>query len=491
MFESAEIPHKIPADQYKAEVPELREALLDCQLEMMEQKKFSTIILINGMEMAGKGDTVNRLLEWLDPRLVRAYAFDVATEEEERFPPPWRYWRVMPPRGRMAIYFRSWYTEPFKRYLRGEFGWAELDQAVEEIVLTERMLAQEGVVILKFWLHLTKEQQKRAIKRTEADPRNSWRVTDEDRESYKMYAKVREMAQHALRITDRAEAPWQVIPAADHRYRDLAVGRTVLTAIRQRLTEPPPVMPPPATRPIEPIDGRRLLDDIDLSKTIDRGDYSKRLQELQARLNGLSRDPKFRQRGAVIVFEGSDAGGKGGAIRRMTRVLDARYYRVAQIAAPNEEELRRPYLWRFWRRVPARGMIRIFDRSWYGRVLVERIEGFAAEADWLRAYSEINQFEGQLARHGIVVIKFWLAISKDEQEQRFKAREETGYKRHKLTDEDWRNREKWDDYILAASEMIERTTTRHGPWTIVEAEDKRYARVKVLETVCDRIESAL
>ena len=205
----------------------------------------------------------------------------------------------------------------------------------------------------------------------------------------------------------------------------------------------------------------------------------------------MSRDKRFRERNCICVFEGNDAAGKGGAIRRITRSLDARFYRVIPVGAPAEEERAQPYLWRFWRHLPRQGRFTIFDRSWYGRVLVERVEELCSEHDWMRAYTEINEFEEQLINHGTILTKFWLAITPEEQLQRFQAREETGYKRFKITDEDWRNRARWPDYERAVCDMVDRTSTEYAAWSLVEANDKRHARIKVLRTLCENLEKNL
>ncbi|HJL15420.1 MAG TPA: hypothetical protein RMH99_07195, partial [Sandaracinaceae bacterium LLY-WYZ-13_1] len=240
------------------------------------------------------------------------------------------------------------------------------------------------------------------------------------------------------------------------------------------------------------VDGRTVLDTLDLSARLDKKTYGKRLEELQGRLNLLTREPSFREKHALVaVFEGMDAAGKGGAIRRVTAALDARVAHVVPIAAPTDEERARPYLWRFWRHVPGRGRVVVFDRSWYGRVLVERVEKLASAADWARAYSEINEFEQQLVDHGIAVVKLWLQIDAEEQLERFRERQQTGFKRYKITDEDWRNREKWNEYRIAVNDMIERTSTELAPWTLVAANDKRHARIRVLEALCDGLEKAL
>ena len=219
--------------------------------------------------------------------------------------------------------------------------------------------------------------------------------------------------------------------------------------------------------------------------------YETELAQWQGKLAELSRDPRMRQCALICAFEGVDAAGKGGAIRRVTAALDARQYQIIPVAAPSDEERAQPYLWRFWRHIPRLGRITIFDRTWYGRVLVERVEKFCSEEDWRRAYSEINDFEQQLVDGGAVLVKFWLQISREEQLRRFKEREKVAFKRFKITEEDWRNREKWDAYHDAVCDMVDQTSTAHAPWTLVEANDKRHARIKVLKTICSQLESAM
>jgi len=295
-----------------------------------------------------------------------------------------------------------------------------------------------------------------------------------------------------LRSTSTAESPWTIVEGTDPRYRYLTIGKAILRAMRHRLDaaeaplheEPiPPIMPT--------IDNLLILKTLDLSKRMSKSDYEDELEKYQGKLNLLTRHNNFKKLSIVVLFEGNDAAGKGGSIRRITQALDARQYRITPIAAPTDEERAQPYLWRFWRNIPRRGRFAIFDRSWYGRVLVERVEGFCPHAVWMRAYREINDFEEQLVRNRTVVVKFWLAISQEEQLKRFKAREKIGFKRFKITEDDWRNREKWDAYELAVCDMIDRTSTEIAPWTLVEANDKCYARIKVLKTLCDRIEKAL
>jgi polyphosphate kinase 2 (PPK2 family) len=281
------------------------------------------------------------------------------------------------------------------------------------------------------------------------------------------------------------------VAAADPEFRTLTVAKTLAAAIRQRLEGPRQIMTITAPPPIPPVDGRRLLDALDLTAKLDAREYKQRLAALQGRLNALTRSKHFRRRAAVLAFEGADAAGKGGAIRRVAGAIDARYFRIVPVSAPTDEERAHPYLWRFWRHLPRHGHVTIYDRSWYGRVLVERVEGYADQDDWLRAYGEINDFEEDLVRDGVILAKFWLAISPGEQLRRFKQRQTTGYKRFKIGADDWRNRKKSEAYAAAANDMFERTSTGLAPWTLVPAEDKRFARVRVLEAICERIEKAL
>ena len=492
MFESAEIGHKIDKNLYKTEEPVLREALLDAQYELKERGEFPVIILINGVDGAGKGETINLLNEWMDPRLISTRAFGAASDEERERPRMWRYWRALPAKGRIGILFGSWYTDPIMHRVAGELKTAEFDRQIDEIVRFEKMLAHEGVVLLKFWFHLSKDKQKKRLEQLEKDPKTRWRVTEQDWQHFKQYDKFVSVSERVLRETSTAEAPWIVVEGEDANYRSLTVGKLLLKEMRKGLEvqakeraelDAAPLLPP--------IDNLQLLHTLQLDQEYSKKDYNEELEKLQGRLNLLSRHPKFNEHSVIAVFEGNDAAGKGGSIRRITSALDARQFAIIPVAAPTEDERLQPYLWRFWRHIPRKGRISIFDRSWYGRVLVERVEGFCKEAAWMRAYGEINDFERQLVEDGAIVVKFWLAISKEEQLIRFKEREQIGFKRFKITEEDWRNREKWDDYVCAVGDMVERTSTDIAPWTLVEANNKYYARIKILKTLCDAIEKAL
>ena len=492
MFESAELGHRIDKATWTKEVPALREALLAAQGDVLAAAKFPVILLVGGVDGAGKGETVNLLNEWMDPRHIQTHAMGDPSDEERERPGMWRFWRELPPKGKLGIFFGSWYTAPIVDRVLGTTGKGDLARSIDEIVRFEKMLTDEGALVVKYWFHLSKKAQRARLEALEADPKTRWRVTPTDWKRFERYDDFRRISGHVLRRTSTADAPWIVIEGADARYRGMTAGKVLLEAMQKRLAAGARRAPTVAAPPLRAaIDERNVIASIDLSTKVDKKRYERELEKWQGKLNLLSRDPRFREIAVAAVFEGSDAAGKGGAIRRITGALDARTYRVVPVAAPTEEERAQPYLWRFWRHVPRRGRVAIFDRSWYGRVLVERVEKFCEPADWMRAYQEICDFEEQLVRHRTVVVKFWLAISKEEQLARFKEREQTGWKKFKITAEDWRNREKWDDYERATCDMVERTSTNSAPWTLVGANDKYAARLQILKTLCRAIEKAL
>jgi polyphosphate:AMP phosphotransferase len=491
MFESAEIGHKLSKSEYRREEPKLRQELLRAQYDLLDNGKFPVVILVNGVDGAGKGETVNLLNEWMDPRHIRTHAFGAMTDAEREHPEMWRFWQALPPKGHIGILFGSWYTDPILKRVMGHEKRARFETRLEHIRHFERMLVAEGALILKLWFHLSKPAQKKRFKELMASRKTAWRVGPGDWERFKHYDEFVDVCEDGLRETSTGEAPWQVIEGSDPEYRSLTAGKLLLDALDARLKGAAPRVSPPAPPPKAPLDKRNVLNSLDYARALKPKDYDKRLDSAQARLNQLTRNRKMQERSLVMVFEGMDAAGKGSTIRRMTRAMDARYYRVIPVAAPTDEERAQPYLWRFWRHIPGHGKAVIFDRSWYGRVLVERVEGFCSDADWMRAYPEINDFEEQLADAGAIVAKFWMAVTPQEQLRRFKEREKIAYKRFKITDEDWRNRKKWPQYERAICDMIERTSTEVGPWNLIAANDKLLARVTVIEKLCDHIESRL
>ena len=490
MFESAEIGHKLDKARFKREEPKVRKRLLDLQYRLLEKSKFPVIILVNGVDGAGKGETVNLFNEWMDPRHIRTHAFGPLSDMERDRPEMWRFWQALPPKGHIGILFGSWYTDPIVQRVMGNDKRARFDRRLERIRHFERMLVSEGALLLKLWFHLSKKAQKKRLKELASSKKTAWRVTREDWRNFDRYDEFIDVCEDALRETSTGEASWEVIEGSDHEYRSLAAARLLEDALAARL-KAAPVLSPPAPPPAPPIDGRTLLASFDYKRRLDRDRYAKKLAKLHERLALLTRSKKMRERSLVMVFEGMDAAGKGSTIRRITPAMDARFYRLIPIAAPSQEERAQPYLWRFWRQIPGHGRAVIFDRSWYGRVLVERVEKFCSENDWMRAYSEINEFEEQLAESGAIVAKFWLSITPQEQLKRFKARQDTPYKRFKITDEDWRNRRKWPAYARAVNDMIERTSTDPAPWNVIASDDKLFSRIETLERLCERVEACL
>ena len=491
MFESAEIGHRITKARYKREEPKLREALLEAQFDLLQKQDFPVLILVAGVDGAGKGETVNLFNEWMDPRHIRTEAFESGDGADSGRPRMWPFWRSLPRKGNIGMFFGSWYTQPISERANGRSKKSVFGQELERIRHFERMLAAEGVLLLKLWFHLSKDAQRKRLKKLGANPLMSWRVSSRDREHLRNYERYARISAETLRETSTGEAPWQIIDGSDPHYRALTAGQLLLDAMRRRLDGPAPTMSPPAPPPAPSLDGRDLLNSLDYRARIAPTRYEKQLEKAQARVAVLTRDKRIRDRSLVCVFEGMDAAGKGSTIRRLTRAMDARFYHVVPIAAPSDEERAQPYLWRFWRHLPRHGHATIFDRSWYGRVLVERVEGLCSEYDWMRGYHEINEFEEQMAESGTIVLKFWLSITAEEQLKRFRERQKIAYKRHKITQEDWRNRKKWPKYERAVCDMIERTSTVHAPWHVVPANDKRFARVTVLQTLADTLEAQL
>jgi len=491
MFETAELGQKVDKETYLHEAPRVRAALLDAQRELAESDS-SVIAIVTGVSGGGKSETVNLLLEWMDARGIHTHAMQKPTDEEQQRPPMWRFWRELPPRGRIGIFFGAWYAQPLLDCALGRISRAELDLALDQILKFESMLHREGVLLLKFWLHLSRDAQKKRLTELETDPSQRWRVRKRDWKLFKLYDVHRRIAEDVLRRTGTGEAPWSVVEGTDRRHRNLTVSRILLDALRLNLAQGKPESPAADAKPVHLVPPAvNVINRLDMSLALEIGPYKTELVHAQGELGLLSRRLRKQQRSLILVFEGPDAAGKGGAIRRLTVAMDARDYRVISISAPTDEERAHPYLWRFWRRLPYQGQVAIYDRSWYGRVLVERVEAFARPDQWQRAYDEINQFEEQLTDFGIIVLKFWLAITPDEQLRRFHERQSTAHKQYKLTEDDWRNRDRWDSYEAAACEMIEKTGTAAAPWVLVEANNKEWARVKVIKSVVQHVAAAL
>jgi polyphosphate:AMP phosphotransferase len=513
MLELIDLDLAVSKEDYEQQFP-----LLQLELGELQRKAraagLPVIVVFGGWDASGKGTIINRISQALDPRGFKVYCIESPNNTERMHPWMWRFWNKLPAAGDWSIFDRSWYRRVLEERIDGSVGGAAAAQALDDAQSFERELAQNGAVIVKFWLHITKREQKRRFKKLLADKATAWRIGREGRRQHKHYDAWTPLVEEMIAKTDTAEAPWTIVEATQRRYARLSVFRTLVKVLGEALEKaeqaakgeggretkekaatvsplPSPLSPPAPGAAIPESSATTILDRVDLSLSLDRETYESELDKLEKRLTSAENELYQKRIPAVIGYEGWDAAGKGGNIRRLTQRLDPRGYEVVPIAAPTAEEKAHHYLWRFWRHIPKAGHITIFDRTWYGRVLVERVEGFCCEADWKRAYDEINEFERQLTDFGTVVVKFWLQISADEQLRRFKERQDTAYKQWKITDEDWRNRDKRPKYEPAVGEMLRRTSTPHAPWTILEANCKYYARIKALRTVAEALEKAI
>lgn len=484
MFEAVELGQKLSKETYKQKVPKLRVDLVNAQYEL-RQANFPLIVLLMGDDRHACNAVLNSLMEWMDARYVEAPYFGQPTAEEQQRPRFWRYWCVLPPRGKTGVFMGAWAADAVAERIEGTLQNAEFEQRCQQIRRFEQALVDDGALILKIWLHLPRTAHAQKEKRD-----RNWYLNDQIWSLSQHYDEAIRVGEQLVRLTSTEMAPWILVDSSNARYRMVTVAETILNALTARLQmqslngqAPERPVALPATVAQLPSQ-QTVLSTLDLAATIPWEDYRPLMDKYQTRLQQLSRKAFTQGLSTVLVFEGWDAAGKGGVIRRLTQAMDAQIYTVIPIAAPTDEENARHYLWRFWRHLPRAGRVLIFDRSWYGRVLVERVEHFATEAEWQRAYGEINDFEEQLAAHNRVVLKFWLHIDADEQLRRFKARENTPYKKYKITEEDYRNRDKWPEYERAVSDMVTTTSTDYARWHLIPANDKRYARIQVIKTLC-------
>jgi polyphosphate:AMP phosphotransferase len=490
MLKNIDLSREVAKEEYKR-LKDDADMKLGCLQRQAKTLGIPVIVVFEGWSAAGKGTLINELILPLDPRGFTVHSARGPTQEEAFYPFLWRFWKLTPTRGRMAIFDRSWNRRVVTDRVTGLVKGKQLRQTFEDIRSFERQLSDDGVAIVKCFLHISKNEQKRRFKALRASGTTSWRVTNDDLKQHERYAEYLAAMEDMLVETDTDYAPWTIVESHDRRFATLKIFATVIDALERRIpavernaeTQPAPPSPSPFKTTV--------LDHVNLSLSLTPEEYATRLKKAQATLRELEYEIYLRRVPVVIAYEGWDAAGKGGNIRRLTQNLDPRGYEVVPIAAPNDVEKAHHYLWRFWARMPKAGHITIFDRTWYGRVLVERVEGFCTEAQWRRAYREINGMEQQLAHFGTVLFKFWLHIDAEEQLRRFREREEVAHKQWKIGEEDWRNREKMGHYREAVEEMLHRTTTPYAPWTVVESNCKRHARIKVLETVCEAIRKRL
>ncbi len=493
MFEAAEIGRTEARATYEGRLPGLRVDLLNAQFDLQEAK-FPVVVLVAGDDDLGCNAMVNVLHEWMDARFLQTHVFGHPSDEERERPRFWRYWRALPRSGEMALHVRAWPGAAIADRARRKIRKADFESRIDHIIRFEDTLAREGALLIKFWLHLPKKELQKRLARTKKDPEQNWRVSATDGAVFENWDRVMPLAERLLSRTSTGTAPWHVVESTNARHRNLEVGETILRLLRQRYAGSSDASPT-RQRAAAPVEFERAPDGVlartDLTTSLSGERYDKELAKRQRQIRKLSLRARKKGVSSLLVFEGWDAAGKGGAIRRITTALDASDYRVIPIAAPTEEERAHHYLWRFWRHLPRAGRMLIFDRSWYGRVLVERVEGFASPEAWQRGYAEIRDFEQQLTERGTPVLKFWLHIDPHTQLERFKARETTPYKKYKITEDDYRNRDRWDEYTFAIEEMIARTSTESAPWHVVAANDKKHARIEVLKAVCRALDRAV
>ncbi|MDA0710993.1 MAG: phosphate--AMP phosphotransferase [bacterium] len=486
MLDTVDLSQKLSKADYDAAMESLEINMGQLQRQAHERGVPITIVF-EGWGSSGKGRLVNELLLSLDPRGVKVHS-TVAPNQEEFFRPfLWRFWTKIPEKGRIAIYDRSWYSRFIVEKMDPVLDTLPVQKAYAEVNAFERQLIDDGHIIIKFFLHISRQEQKKRFEKLERNRMTAWRVTDYDWKKHKQYETYYETIEEMLSRTNSDHVPWHLVPS--HNWRFAAVFETIIDEVARQLKKRDEALSAPAIHLGMVKESK--LDKADLSRSLTREQYDRKKKNYQQRLWELEHEIYLRRLSVVIVYEGWDAAGKGGNIKRLVRRMDPRGYEVIPIAAPNDIELAHHYLWRFWTKIPKAGHFAIFDRSWYGRLLVERVEGFARENEWKRAYQEINEMEENLANFGTLIFKFWIHVDQEEQLKRFEEREKTPTKRWKITEEDWRNREKWGVYREAVDEMLVRTDTPHAPWTIVESNNKLYARIKTIETVVKALEKRL
>lgn len=503
MLEQIDLTKEMEKTIYQKKMDEMEERLASLQREC-KALGIPVIIVFEGLDASGKGVQINKLIHPLDPRGFEVFAVKEETEEETMHPFLWRFWTKTPEKGRIAIFDTSWYRKVSVDRFEKKLPAAELAYTYHEINTFEKTLADDGNVLIKFFMYISQKEQKKRFDKMLDSKETAWKVSRQDIKRNKEYEKYKAMNEEMLEKTETECAPWVIIEAEDRRFATVKIYSAVIERLSEKIqevkekqflksqkTEDTTNKVAEETPVPNGILESSALSKADLTLAYTEEEYKEKLKALQSRMEILHSELYRRRIPVILGFEGWDAGGKGGAIKRLTDAMDPRGYLVSPTAAPSTVEKNHHYLWRFWRAMPKAGHVTIFDRTWHGRVMVERIEGFCTKEEWQRAYREINDMEAHLANSGAIVLKFWMQIDKDEQERRFKERMENPLKQWKITDEDWRNREKWDLYEEAVNEMIIRTSTSYAPWIIVEGNNKYYARVKVLETVVKAIEERL
>ena len=485
-------------DWVKAERPgdeEITERLQKARAELtgmqlsIKEKKLPVLVIFDGWGGAGKGSVLGKVIKNLDPRFYKTETLSKPSEDELRRPFLYRYFARIPEAGKFSFFDGSWMDEITKAKLLDYTDENGYHRQLTSIKRFERQLSDNGYLVVKFFFHISKREQKKRLKELEDSKSTSWRVDKWDRWQNKHYDKCVEVYDEYLEATNQFIAPWYFIDSKNRKWAELQVTELLVKSIGIALQNTGRAAA--VLQNTFPLMQMPKLAEIKLDQKMSDKEYDTELKELQAKLSHLHNKIYHEKIPVIIAYEGWDAAGKGGNIKRLTAALDPRGFEVHPIASPEPHEKNRHYLWRFWTRLPKDGHVAVFDRTWYGRVMVERLEGFCSENDWQRAYNEINEFEKELYDWGAVIVKFWVQIDKETQLARFTYRQNTPEKQWKITDEDWRNREKWSLYEDAVNEMIQKTSTEFAPWHILESNDKHYARIKAIRTVIEEIEKKL
>ena len=483
-------PSEVPAkEDIKERLKTSRTRLYELQMKIKEHK-LPVLVLFEGWGSSGKGSTIGKVIKNIDPRFFKVATMSAPTEEELRKPFLYRYMKQIPEKGKFTFLDSGWMEETVKEVLQDDLLGDAYARRIDSIKRFERQLTDNGYLVVKFFMQIDKEEQKKRIDKMLSNEDSAWRVSKFDKWQNEHYKKCLRVFDRYINDTNLPTSPWYLIDAKDRKWAELQVLETLVSGSEVALQNSAHSVP--LLQNIFPLQPIPNLSEIDFDgKFISDEEYKAELAVLQEKLKDLHNRLYRKRVPLIITYEGWDAAGKGGNIKRITEALDPRGFEVHPIASPEPHEKARHHLWRFWTRLPKDGHIAIFDRTWYGRVMVERLEGFCSENDWKRAYNEMNEFEKELSDWGAIIIKFWVHIDKDTQLQRFTDRQNNPEKRWKITDEDWRNREKWDLYEEAIDEMLQKTNTRFAPWYILESVDKKYARIKALKIIVEQLENAL
>ncbi|WP_294580373.1 polyphosphate:AMP phosphotransferase [uncultured Thomasclavelia sp.] len=476
-------------------VPDIEECLENAKLELskkqmlLKEKKLPVVVLFEGWGASGIGTTLGKVIQNMDPRFYTVETMNKITEEETRKPFLYRYFLRIPENGMATFYDHGWMNDVVKAYIHGQIDQSDYEKRIVSIQRFERTLVDNGYLVIKFFFHISKNEQAKRMKKLLKHKNTNWRVSDEDLWQNDHYDKYLDVFNDYMTKTNPTYAPWYVIDATNKKLVQLQVLETLMSCIKTALEYEK--TDAPIIENIFPLRETINLNEYDLSVSISEETYRKELKKCRKKLRKLHNTIYRKKIPVIIGYEGWDAAGKGGNIKRVTSGLDPRGYTVYPIAAPEKSEKNRHFLWRFYKRLPKDGHFAIYDRTWYGRVMVERLEGLCSENDWQRAYNEMNEFEKELYDWGAIVIKFWVQIDNQTQLKRFTERQNTPEKRWKITDEDWRNREKWDLYETAITEMLQKTNTEFAPWYVLESVDKKYARIKAMKILIAEIEKRI